>query len=229
MKQKNSSLKKQPVALLPSAINCTDDATPFDVSDSLSRMAALLGRGGESDFERCLEMKRAKASLKSHEWVHRYLPHPAVDVKVRKAHQMVEIATMPDGRALCSTYGFTKALQLHRIKHQDQRDAFIAEYPPEKQIVEELRELIDRILGHQRTPRTATPRGSYNQSIWAAGNLYLDPTNLDQEQLSEHYDLLAAAFSTSPRLQPLLAQLDAAKALLTGTSVVVRSQERDAA
>jgi hypothetical protein len=55
----------------------------------------------------------------------------------------------------------------------------------------------------------------------------LDPATIDEDRIAEHYDLLAAAFATSPRLQPLLAQLDAAKALLTG-SVVVR-RERDAA
>jgi hypothetical protein len=226
MKQKSSSGKKQPVALLPSAINCTGDVKPFDLSDSLSRMASLLGRGGEADFERCLEMKRAKESLKPHEWLHLYLPHPAVDVKVRKAHQMVEIATMPDGRSLCATYGFTKALQLHRVKDNDQRDAFITEYPPEKYIVEEIRELIDRVLGHQRVPRTAVPRGSYHRGVWAAGNLYLDPTTIDQDQIAEHYDLLAAAFAASPQLRRFLAQLDAAKALLTGaTPRVIRAAD----
>jgi hypothetical protein len=121
MRQSKTALKKQSIVLLPSAIDCTPDDKPFDVLDSLQRMASLLGRGGEADYDRCVEMKRAKQSLGSREWLHAYLPHPAVDVKERKAHQMIEVADMPDGRALCATYGFTKGAA--GAPHQGQRSA----------------------------------------------------------------------------------------------------------
>ena len=198
-----------------SAGNCTDETKPFDVTASFDLMARLRGRGGEADFERCLEMQRAKSALKG-EWETKYLLHPSVDVKRRKAYQMLEVAGMPKGRERCSTYSFTIALEFNRFKNLEQCEAFIAEYPPDKFTTAQLHDKISEILGQKRTPRRAAPRSPYNTIVCAAGKLYLDPTDLNVDVLNEHYGLLATAFSTNPALHPFLKQLDEARTLLEG-------------
>jgi hypothetical protein len=121
------------------------------------------------------------------------------------------IAAMPDGKDLCGAYGFTMTLQLFRLKDADQRAAFIAEHPPKKSTVAEIKALIDRFLDHSSKPKPVILRAAYSNVVLAAGRLYLDPTQLDLRSVHEQYEILHEAFRLSPEHQELLPALTEAR------------------
>jgi len=198
--------------LVAGAIDCASK-DGFDVQKSFRLMASLRGRGGAADFDRCVELARAHQAVKKGEWG-KYLCHPSVDISRSNDRNMRGIAAMPDGKELCSTYGFTMTLQLARVKDADQRATFIAEYPPPKHTVAGIKALIDQVFGQTQDAKPTVPRPAYNTVVLAAGRLYLNPDELDVRRVQEQYDLLYDAFRQSPERQALIPALTQARDIL---------------